>query len=272
MNYIKQSRFDFLVGCLALLITCFVNAQVGINTSAPSTVAALDISSSNKGFLMTKVALTGTNDTTTITPSATTGLMVYNTATTGAAGFEVRPGFYYWNGSKWRRFYNQGYTLEYTQSAQVTASTNNRTYVILPGLDTGNITVPFTGTYQIRVEGFYSAGNLQSTSGDGAAQGSISLAQSISGGSLNMIKETYLTTSSKRLWYTTVNNLAQSATILWNIDLTAGVTYRFAVRGREWLGNNVGTGIFGKDTSGYSGARTNDAQRGTMTITLIKQQ
>ncbi|GHC65715.1 hypothetical protein GCM10008083_33600 [Ulvibacter litoralis] len=220
---------------------------------------------------MTKVALTGTNDSTTITPSATTGLMVYNTATAGAAGFEVIPGFYYWNGTKWRSFYNQGYTLNYTQTAQATASSNNRTYVTLPGLDTGSITVPFTGTYQIRVEAFYSAGNLISTAGDGAAQGSISLAQATGGGPLNMIKETYLTTSSKRLGSTTVNNLAQSATILWNLKLTAGVTYQFAVRGREWLANNVGTGTFGKNTSGYSGSGINDAQRGTMTITLIKQ-
>jgi hypothetical protein len=231
----------------------------------------MDVRSTDKGFLMTKVALTGTDDVTTITPSATTGLMVYNTVSAGAAGVQVTPGFYYWNGSTWRRFYNQGYTLSYAQTAEVTASTSNTTYVILPGLDTGNITVPFTGTYQIRVEGYYAAGNLISTTGDGASQGSISLAMSTGGGALSMIKETYITTASKRLGSTTVNNLAQSATIVWNIYLTGGTTYRFAVRGREWLANNCGTGVFGKNTSGYTGAGINDAQRGTMAITLIKQ-
>jgi len=272
MKYIKHSRLTTLIGSFALIFSCFVNAQVGVNTTSPAPGAALHISSSDKGIIITKVALMGTDDTSTITPSATIGLMVYNTATTGAEGFEVTDGFYYWNGNSWRRFYNQGYNLGYTQTSEVTASTTNTTYVILPGLDSGSITVPFSGTYQIRVEAYYSAGDLISTSGDGATQGSISLAMATGAGSLNMIKETYITTASKRLGSTTVNNLAQSATIIWNLYLTAGVTYRFAVRGREWRANNVRTGSFGKNTSGYSGAGgVNDAQRGTMSITLIKQ-
>jgi hypothetical protein len=99
----------------------------------------------------------------------------------------------------------------------------------------------------------------------------ISLTETAAPISLSMVKETYITTSSKRLGSTTVNNLAQSASIIYNVDLDAGTTYRFAVRGREWLPNNVTTGTFGKDTSGYSGNTVNDAQRGTMTISLIKQ-
>jgi hypothetical protein len=440
-----------IVLATGLLLLCFTaSAQVGINTTSPNNTSALDITSTDKGFLMTKVALTGTDDLTTIAPAPTTGLIVYNTATAGSAGTSIVPGFYYFDGTKWRRFYTEGYSLFYEQTAEVTASTTNTEYVILPGLDTGDFTVPFSGTYQIRVEGFYSAGDLISTTGDGAAQGSISLAMSstssgggggggsggCSGGistfpynesfesgigvwtqstaddfdwtrrsggtpsgstgpssasdgswymyteasgntnnqgilispcfdlsalseayfgfdyhmygsnmgtlslelsddngsswtplwtqsgnqgtnwisesinlttytggsvqlrfigltgsgfrsdmaidnisvsdspppaSLSMVKETYITTSSKRLGGTTVNNLAQSATIIYNVDLDADTTYRFAVRGREWLANNVGTGSFGKDTSGYAGNTVNDAQRGTMTISLIKQ-
>tara|TARA_B100001146_G_scaffold224923_1_gene245016 strand:+ start:13828 stop:15192 length:1365 start_codon:yes stop_codon:yes gene_type:complete len=429
-----------------------ITAQVGVNTTAPNASSALDINSSDKGFLMTKVALTGTDDNTTISGSPTTGLLVYNTATAGSSGTQVTPGFYYFNGASWKRFYTQGYNLSYDQSAEVTASTINTEYVILPGLDTGDFTVPFSGTYQIRVEAFYSAGNLISTTGDGATQGSISLAmadissgggggsgddctggvttypynesfesglglwtqstadffnwtrnsggttsgntgpsaasngswymyteastpnypnrqtiltspcfnlttapaasftfdyhmygaadmgsfilevsdddggtwtpiwsqtgnqgnvwntQSVDlsayiGGSIQLrfnrttgstwqadiaidnisltntavttfttLKETYLTSSSKRLGSTTVNNLAQSASIIYNVDLAAGTTYRFVVRGREWLANNVTTGSFGRNTSGYSGSSSvNDAQRGTMTISLIKQ-
>lgn len=271
MKIITKKYCSTRIAYLAILFTCVLQAQVGINTTAPAVVSALDINSSDKGFLMTKVALTGTDDTTTITPSATVGLLVYNTANTGAEGFEVLPGFYYWNGSSWRRFFTQGYTLGFDQTAQVTASTSNTTYTILPGLDSGNMTVPFSGIYQIRVEGYYAAGNLSSTSSDGGSQGSISLAFSTGGGTLTTLKETYITTASKRLGSTTVNNLAQSATIVWNIALNAGTTYRFAVRGREWLANNVGTGVFGKDTSGYAGNSVNNAQRGTMTISLISQ-
>jgi len=183
MKLTKPSKLTFMIGSFALLFSVFVNAQVGINTTSPTAGSILDIeSSSNKGFLMTKVSLTGTDDVTTITPSATIGLLVYNDVTAGALPVQVNPGFYYWNGSAWRRFYNQGYTLDYDQSAQVTASTNNLTYTILPGLDTGDMTLPFSGTYQIRVEGYYSAGNLVDTGADGATQGSISLAYSTGGG------------------------------------------------------------------------------------------
>ncbi len=445
------SKRIFLASICIVINTLISNAQVGVNTTTPEASSVFDITATDKGFLMTKIALTGTDDVTTITPAPSAGLLVYNTATGGSSGNAVSPGFYYFDGSTWRRFFTQGYTLEYEQTAAVTASTSNTTYVTLPGLDTGEITVPFSGTYQIRVEGYYSAGDLISTSGDGAAQGSISLAmgsrsagggsvgcsggistfpysesfessfglwtqdtgddndwirdsggtptsstgpstgsdgswylyleasnnsneQSIlnspcfdlsgeteasinfdyhmygssmgtldleisdddgaswsslwsqsgnqgnswysesidlsgyAGGSVQLrfngvigggsrsdmaidnisvnntagppsppvdisttIKEAYITTSSKRLGSTTVNNLAQSATIIYNIELEAGTIYRFAVRGREWLANNTGTGSFGRDTSGYSGSGINDAQRGRMTISLIKQ-
>ncbi|GEQ85527.1 hypothetical protein ULMS_10350 [Patiriisocius marinistellae] len=451
MKFLTISKNIFLVSSCFLLCSLFTNAQVGINTTTPSASSALDITSTNKGFLMTKVALTGTDDMTTITPSPTIGLLVYNTASTGSSGTEVVPGFYYFNGTSWRRFYTQGYTLSYDQTTEITASANDTEYVLLPGLDTGDITVPFSGTYQIRVEGYYAAGNLIDTSGDGAAQGSISLAMSsansggggspggctggittypynesfesglgswsqsgaddinwtrdqngtpssftgpsrgssgifnswymyieatnnfnknailnspcfdltsspaatftfdyhmygstmgsidleasddngatwtslwtnsgnkgnswfthsvdlspyiggsvqlrfngttgpnfrsdiaidninltetTTGGTFATVKETYLTTSSKRLGSVSVNNLAQSASILVNMELNAGVTYRFVVRGREWLANNTSVGSFGKNTNGYSGNTLNDAQRGTMTISLIKQ-
>jgi len=454
MKLLTISKRIFLTGSCVLFSSLFASAQVGINTPAPRASSALEITSTDKGFLMTKIALIGTDDTSTITSPAT-GLLVYNTATDGGTGLEVTPGFYYFNGTSWRRFYAEGYTLSYEQTAEVTASTSNTTYVILPGLDTGDITVPFSGTYQFRVEGYYAAGDLILTTGDGAAQGSISLAMGVgvgggggvgciggitaypynesfesglgawtqsaaddidwtrdSGGTpsgntgpssasdgtwymyteasgngtgypnkqaifnspcfdltaapsatfsfdyhmygsnmgtlsleasndngtswvplwsqngnqgnawisqnvdisaytgssvqlrfngttgngyrsdmaidnvslglfpsgggggadlTTLVKETYITTSSKRLGTTTVNNLAQSASILVNMELNAGVTYRFAVRGREWLANNTTTGSFGKDTSGYSGNSLNDAQRGTMTISLIKQ-
>ncbi len=275
---LKRIILISLLGSL-FLMNKTVNAQVGINTAVPDLGALLEIESTNKGFLMTRVSLTGNNDVITVTPAPVSiGVMVYNTATAGSGATKVTPGFYYWNGSNWRRFYNQGYTLLYNQTAAVTASSSNITYRTLTGLDTGNITVPFSGIYQIRVEGYYAAGNFTagSPTGDGASQGSISLAMRTNSGPITTLKETYLTSSSKRILVgsttTLLNGLAQSATIIYNIDLTAGTTYRFEVRGREWLANNVAAGIFGKNTSAYTGANSvNDAQRGSMSISLIKQ-
>ncbi|MDP0971313.1 hypothetical protein Q6294_30695, partial [Klebsiella pneumoniae] len=87
-------------------------------------------------------------------------------------GSEVTPGFYYWSGTQWRRLFTQGYTLKYDQTAQVAAAPGG---VDLPGLNTGSITVPFSGTYQILVNAYYAVGNRGGSSSDGAAQGSIGL-------------------------------------------------------------------------------------------------
>lgn len=258
--------FNFLISFSAII------AQVGINTTTPANGALLDISSTDKGFLMTRVELTGTNDVSTITPSATTGLMVYNTVTAGALPVQVTPGFYYWSGSQWRRFYNQGYALKYDQTSQVTASTNSATYTLIPDLDTGVIPIPYSGTYQIRVEGYYAAGNLVSTSAEGVGQASISLYMGTNGGTPVRVKETYVTSTSKRINSTTINSLAQNASIIYTVDLDVENTYQFAVRGRQWQITNVATGTFGKDTSSYSGSTgTNNAQRGSLSLTLLKQ-
>ena len=83
----------------ALLLGNFAFAQnVGINTDAslPNNSAMLDVKHSNKGFLMPRIALTGTADVTTI-PSPAISLLIYNTSTIS----DVTPGFYYWNGTVW---------------------------------------------------------------------------------------------------------------------------------------------------------------------------
>lgn len=76
------------------------NAQTGIGTTTPSPSAKLEVASSNQGFLPPRIALTATNAASPVTSPAT-GLLVYNTATTGTAPNNVAPGYYYWNGSAW---------------------------------------------------------------------------------------------------------------------------------------------------------------------------
>lgn len=76
------------------------NAQTGIGTATPNASAKLDVYATDKGFLPPRVALTGTNSAGPITSPAT-GLLVYNTATTGTSPNNVIPGYYYWNGSAW---------------------------------------------------------------------------------------------------------------------------------------------------------------------------
>ena len=67
--------------------------------------------------------------------------------------------------------------------------------------------------------------------------------------------------------------VARIKTIIYNVTLDVVNSYRFKVQGREWDRNNVNIGTFGRDTNGYLGASgITDAQGGTMTITLVRQQ
>jgi hypothetical protein len=94
--------------CVAIsgLLLCSVinvKAQIGIGTTTPDPAAVLDLSSTNKGLLIPRVALTGTEDAATIS-GIPVSMIVYNTAIAGAGAAAVVPGFYYWNGTHWLNF------------------------------------------------------------------------------------------------------------------------------------------------------------------------
>lgn len=74
-----------IVLCIGLLNFSML-AQVGINTTSPKAGTSLQIDGTNSGVLINRVALEGTDDTTTIPGLDATyeGLMVYNTATDGS--------------------------------------------------------------------------------------------------------------------------------------------------------------------------------------------
>ncbi|PHR90055.1 MAG: hypothetical protein COA80_16565 [Leeuwenhoekiella sp.] len=92
-------RSLILTGAL-LSASYAVHAQVGIGTTNPVSGALLDISATDKGLMIPRVSLTGTDDTATVTPAATTGLLVFNTAVTTGTN-AVSQGFYYWDSTKW---------------------------------------------------------------------------------------------------------------------------------------------------------------------------
>lgn len=70
--------------------------QVGIGTSDPDASSILHLESNNKGFLMTKVGLKSTTDTSTI-PNPAVGLLVWNNGNEGLSP----QGFFYWNNNQW---------------------------------------------------------------------------------------------------------------------------------------------------------------------------
>ncbi|TYB79829.1 tail fiber domain-containing protein [Bizionia myxarmorum] len=100
-----------------------VFAQVGIGTTSPAPGAVLDVTSTNKGFLVPRVDIADLSTIAPVTGGTTAGLLVWNTnATTGI-------GYHYWNGSRWIPFGNGGINWALIGNAATTANfigtTNN---------------------------------------------------------------------------------------------------------------------------------------------------
>jgi hypothetical protein len=137
-----------------LLFVNFVSAQTGIGTTTPNAAAKLDVSSTSKGFLPPKVALTATNffDPITglsgITPLATAaGLLIYNTATAGTAPNNVVPGYYYWNGTMWVNFIasntSTGLNNDQTSTSYTLSAADNGKIITLSNANAITLNVPY---------------------------------------------------------------------------------------------------------------------------------
>lgn len=102
---------------LFTLLSLNTYAQVGIGTTTPE--GALDITSTNEGILIPRVALT---NSTTASPliSPTISEMIYNTATIG----DVTPGYYYWGGTSWTRIATGPTSWSILGNSGTTAGTN----------------------------------------------------------------------------------------------------------------------------------------------------
>jgi hypothetical protein len=125
---------------IVILILCTngLYAQTGIGTTTPNAAAKLDVSSTTKGFLPPKVALTATNSFDPITGlsgstalATAAGLLIYNTATAGTAPNNVVPGYYYWNGTMWIQIAN-GLIIDNSKNSSFTlnAADNNKIFLI----------------------------------------------------------------------------------------------------------------------------------------------
>lgn len=123
--------------------------RVSVGTSNGHPSAALNIYANNKGVLLPRVTLTGSNDITTVANPAK-GLLVYNTG--DDTQFAIS-GFLYWNGNTWMKFSDRAtvppsITSLLCNGAQLTPSTyaNNKDY-------SGILEVPYTGGNGASYEG-----------------------------------------------------------------------------------------------------------------------
>lgn len=141
-------RVAFSFALLFLLGTNILNSQVGIGTTNPAPGSMLDIDSSDKGILVPRVTLTGTNDVTTVTPSASLGLLVFNTANAGTGVIAVTEGFYYWNGTQWMRIQGERINWKISGNDDIINGTH-----FLGTLNNRNVDFRTNNTPRLRIPG-----------------------------------------------------------------------------------------------------------------------
>lgn len=145
---------------LILVLICssyLSNAQVGIGTATPE--GALDVTSTNNGFLPPRIALTSTLDNTSVvnpnTPNPlVNGTIIYNTATAGVSPNNVTPGYYSWSSTRWERM---GNTTKSETSSSSTVSEPNISFSLANITGTNSTAGTFSnsnGTRTITATGF----------------------------------------------------------------------------------------------------------------------
>ncbi len=159
-----------------ILLSIFLNAQVGINTNAPNASSVLDISSSNKGVLFPQYDLLVLNSTSTPIANPADGLIIYNSG--GVSTFPK--GYYVWVRNQWQRIVVSGsepqiMSLLISSGVLIpTGSTNNTlgSFTVTSnkiagaslGADNSTITLP-AGTYIVR----YSVDSSNANNNNGTA-------------------------------------------------------------------------------------------------------
>jgi hypothetical protein len=95
-NRLQLKMYSLLVSLFISLSLFSQNVSISAKDTLPNAAAGLDVYFSNKGLLIPRVALTGTANFAPLSAHVA-GMIVYNTATV----LDVKPGFYYDDGTKW---------------------------------------------------------------------------------------------------------------------------------------------------------------------------
>lgn len=232
----KLSIYHFYIGCCLLMPGLNSQAQVGINTTAPTGI--LDINSTTMGFVYPNVLLTATDEPLPVVNpqggALAVGTVVYNTNTTYTGNVtDVHPGIYVWDGSKWTIHYKKRQAVLFEQTTELrTDADYPGGWQDIPNLgvaDGQSFTPKYSGLYRIIVKGNYGGGQmLDNVVVNVAAQeGDFKF-------TFNGTPYTFITHA-----YSIFNDYVNSGTHYYNIwkesyitkyvNLTAGIAYPFSL-------------------------------------------
>ncbi|MNU52215.1 hypothetical protein D3C71_412210 [compost metagenome] len=128
----------------------------GTTSAAINSNAIMELQSSNKGLLLSRVALTATNQAGPLSAHVA-GMTVYNTATAGSGTTAVTPGFYYNDGTKWVRLADAQALTALQNTAWIQDGNNNGALKTIGTNDNFDLPFETNGTEKMRLT---TAGNL----------------------------------------------------------------------------------------------------------------
>lgn len=103
-----MKKIYFLTLSLILLSTGSLISQIGIGTAAPAQSSILEMSSVNKGFLITRIPLTSKTDIITVA-NPSKGMLVLASQNSGVGENSISEGrLYKFNGSSWDEMVEEG--------------------------------------------------------------------------------------------------------------------------------------------------------------------
>ena len=107
---------------LFIFITSYSFSQVGIGTTNPDTSSSLDISSANSGLLIPRISLIDVSNGIAPINTPAISLLIYNInpAVIGGNG----EGYYYWNGTEWKKLTTDGNNWNITGNSGTDPSIN----------------------------------------------------------------------------------------------------------------------------------------------------
>jgi trimeric autotransporter adhesin len=140
----KMKKITLILLALVFSMHVFSQNNVGIGITTPNSSAILDLTATDMGLLVPRVALTQTTSALPVTTPATS-LLVYNTATIN----DVTPGYYYWDGSQWSQL---GAGTQSDDWALLGNAGTNPSTNFIGTTDNQNLIIRTNNTEQIRVE------------------------------------------------------------------------------------------------------------------------
>jgi len=135
---------------MLFLISIHAQSQIGIGITSPNPNSILELSATNKGFLLPRIALTNTTSPEPLS-AFVEGMTIYNTATTE----NVSPGIYFSNGSSWISIAEASKKSWYSETTNAGATANTQDIYHLGNVGIGTTTpdcaLDVAGTGAIKV-------------------------------------------------------------------------------------------------------------------------